>query len=389
VSKTLAFLALLSLGIPLRAQVALTPSEIPIVNQIIDSKAKHNSLKCEVRPWSPFLDFNFRYQTGLVLSVSLGQFSPGEELITYLRVIPQGASPVFFRASLELPSVPPGMSHTIDLDDLRKNQFTISGAFNIGKGRYSVELLLLNPQGRSCYKRWNLKTGKYSDQAVPLALSPGSVAPLAPDSWDGKLDANGVRLSVLLDAAPMHQYAAQLYAWDRSLLLQAVASLLKQLPCESVQIVAFNLEQQREIFRQEKFDAEGFAKLATALEHLELASVPYRTLLRGSASKFLLRLAQEQTSAKNSSDVVVFIGPLLAVDQNPLMQLREPASPRFFYFEFHGVGTHFPDSIEHLTRDLHGSVFGISSANDLALAIKKILAQLEPIPNGEHLPQLR
>jgi hypothetical protein len=209
-----------------------------------------------------------------------------------------------------------------------------------------------------------------------MALSPGSVAPLAPDSWDGKLDANGVRLSVLLDAAPIHQYAAQLYAWDRSLLLQALASLLKQLPCQSVQIVAFNLEQEREVFRQEECDAEGFAKLATALKHLELASVPYQTLLRGNASKFLLRLAQEQTSAKDPSDVVVFIGPLSAVDQNPLMQLREPAAPRFFYFEFRGVGTHFPDSIEHLTKDLHGSVFGISSANDWPWPSKKYLRSL-------------
>jgi hypothetical protein len=105
----------------------------------------------------PFLDFNFRYQTGLVLSVSLRQFTPGKEPISYLRVIPQGASPVIFRASLELPSVPPDMSGTIDLKDLRKIQFTMSGAFNVGEVRYSVELLLLNRQGRSCYKRWNLK----------------------------------------------------------------------------------------------------------------------------------------------------------------------------------------------------------------------------------------
>lgn len=388
-SKTLALLGLLSLGIPSRAQVVLTSSEIPIVNQIIDSRAKQNSLKCDVRPWPPFLDFNFRYQTGLLLSVSLGEFTPGEEPITYLRVIPQGASPVIFRTSLELPSVPPDMSGTIDLRNLRKIHFTTSGAFHIGEGRYSVELLLLNGQGRSCYKRWNVKTGNYSDKAVPLAMSPRSVVPLVPDSWDGKLEANGVRLSVLLDAAPLHPYAAQLYAWDRALLLQALASLLKQLPCQSVQIVAFNLEQQREVFRQEKFDAGGFTKLASALEHLELASVPYQTLRRGAASKFLLRLAQEQISAKDPSDAVVFLGPLTAVDQNPLMQLSEPASPRFFYFEFHGVGTHFPDSIEHLTKDLHGSVFRISSANDLASAIQKMLAQLEPIPNGEPFPQRR
>jgi hypothetical protein len=387
--KTTALLGLLSLGIPLRAQVVLTQSEIPIANQIIDTGAKKNSLKCDVHPWTPFLDFNFRYQTGLVLSVSLGQFTPGDEPITYLRVIPEGASPVIFRTSVELPLVPEDMSGTIDLKNLRKIHFTTSGAFNVGEGRYSVELLLLNGQGRSCYKKWNVTTGKNSNKAVPLAMRPRSVAALVPDSWDGKLDSQGVRLSVLLDAAPMHQSSAQLYAWDRALLLQALASLLREVPCQSVQIVAFNLTQQREIFRQEKFDAEGFAKLATALKHLELASLPYQTLLRGSVSDFLLRLAQEQTSGKNPSDAVVFLGPLTVVDQNPLIQVPEPASPHFFYFEFHGVGAHFPDSIERLTKNLHGSVFGISSANDLALAIQKLLARLAPISDGDHLPRRR
>ena len=387
--KTLALLGLLSLGIPSRAQDVLSPSEVPIVNQIIDSRAKENSLKCDVRTWPPFLDFNFRLQAGMALSVSLGEFALGEQPITYVRVIPRGGSPVIFRAALELPSVPPNMRGAVEPKDLRKIQFTTSGALNIGEGRYSVEFLLLNQDGRSCYKRWNLKTGTYGDKAVPLALSPGSVEPLVPDSWDGKLDANGVRLSVFLYAAPIHQYATQLYAWDRALLLQALASLLKQLPCQSVQLVAFNLEEQREVFRQEKFDAEGFARLATALKQLELATVPYQTLLRGSESKFLLRLAEEQTSAKDPSDAVVFLGPLMSVDQEPLMQLRQPESPRFFYFEFHGVGTHFPDSIEHLTKELHGSVFRISSANDLAVAIQRMLAQVEPIQKGERLPQHR
>jgi hypothetical protein len=376
--KTLALFGLLGFGITSRAQDVLTPSEIPIVSQIIDSRAKQNSLKCDVRPWAPFLDFSFRYQTGLALTVSLGQFALGEEPVTYLRVTPQGGSPVILRAALELPSVLHDQSVTVEPEDLRRIHFTTSGAFNIGEGRYSVEFLLRNRQGRSCYKRWNVKTGKYSDKSVRVALSPRSVVPVAAESWDGRLDANGVRLSVLLDAAPIHRYAAQLYAWDRALLLQALASLLKQLPCQSVQLVAFNFEQQREVFRQEKFDSEGFARLDTALQHLELASLPYQALLSGNESKFLLRLAQEQTSAKDPSDAVVFLGPLGTVDENPVMQLREGGSPRFFYFEFHGVGTHFPDSIEHLTKELHGSVFHISSPSDLSSAIQKTVAQLRP-----------
>src|SRR4029077_17687123 len=160
---------------------------------------------------------------------------------------------------------------------------------------------------QSCYKRWNVQTGNYAHTAVPLVMEPRSVAPGVHGSWDGKLDPNGVRLSILLDAAPMNPLAPKLHAWDRALILQTLASLLKRIPCQSVEMTAFNLEQQREIFRQQKFDAEGFEKLATTLKHLELTTVSLQSLQRGSAEKFLSKIVQEQISAQASPDVVIFL----------------------------------------------------------------------------------
>jgi hypothetical protein len=98
---TLAVLGFFGLAITSRAQVAVAPSETATVNQIIESKANQNTLKCDLFPWKPFLDFTFRLQTGFLLSSNLGQFAPGEQPVTYLRVVPEGASPVLMRHGFE------------------------------------------------------------------------------------------------------------------------------------------------------------------------------------------------------------------------------------------------------------------------------------------------
>jgi hypothetical protein len=233
-------------------------------------------------------------------------------------------------------------------------------------------------------------------------MEPGEVAPITQSTWDGRLAANGVRLSVLLDAAPVNPFSARMHADDRAFSMEALAALLREMPCQSVQIVAFNLEQQRDVFREENFDADGFSRLADALEKLQLSTVPVEALKRGNNIEYLRRLAREQVSS-GQADAVVFVGPnLRRTYENPQMQPMESTSTRFFYLEGYttfpavyglppGVGPRvmiqrdipFPDSIEYLTKELHGSVFHISSAKDLATAIPKMLAQLKGLQSSD------
>lgn len=86
-----------------RTQEAPPRNEIPGIAKLMDSNVHANSLRCDVRPWTPFLDFNFRFETGLVFSFRTHQIIPGREFLAYLRVTPDMA-PVFLKASLR-PSV--------------------------------------------------------------------------------------------------------------------------------------------------------------------------------------------------------------------------------------------------------------------------------------------
>ena len=403
VSKTLALFLLIGFAIPSKAQVVVAPSEVEAVKQTFDSQEQANSLNCFIESWGPSLDFEFRYQAGYQAAVNMKQLRPGEEITSYLRVTPLGEKPVFLEHFISIPVMPAEQARTFQSRNYRRFQLTGSGRFSLGEGKYSVELLLIDEQGQSCYQRWKVQTAKYPGHSVPLALPPRTVSPVRPAAWDGKLESKGVRLSVLLDAAPVSPFAARLHASDRAFSLEALAALLKELPCQSVQIVAFNLDQQRDVFREGNFDADGFGRLAVALQTLELSSVPVEALKRGNNVEYLRKLAREQANS-GQFDAVVFVGPnQQAVYDNPQAQNMELNSTRFFYLEGYGsasvavgpppVGigrfgpmyqqTPFPDSIEYLTKELHGSVFHITSAKDLAMAIPKMLAQLRPAQSSE------
>jgi hypothetical protein len=371
---TLALLTTFGFAVPSGAQELVPPEQIPAVNQLMDREAKENSLKCAVHHWGPILGLDLRYHAGFSSFSSARQFAIGDALVALLRVTPQGGVPVLLGDSFKIPPVPRGIKARV----AAKSEVNITGAFAVGLGRYRVELLVVDQRGRKFYKRWTLKTSTHGKQAAASALAPLTVKPLVADNWDGKLQPQGVRLTVLLDATATSVNAAKLRN-EAFLLLDLLASLLRQVPCQSVTLVAFNLDQQREVFRQEHFDAEGFAKLSAALRQVQFSTISYQALQRGSWAKFLLRITDEQISANDPADAVVFVGASTHFVEKLPKELRPsltPGASHFFYFEYYGYRVPLPDAIDYLTRNLKGTVFRINSAEEFGKAIQKMLAQL-------------
>ncbi len=195
--------------------------------------------------------------------------------------------------------------------------------------------------------------------------------------WNGSIANKGPRLTVLLNASGLNGIA-HLHAWERTILLQSLVTLLNQLPCKSVKLIAFDSDRLEEVFSQESFDVDGFARLEMALERMEFNTIPYQALKKGAWSRYLVDLAQRESSSKEPPDDIVFLGAggSHAWETLPEEMTREIgiSKARFFYFElFPGVGWR-PDGVEQLTRDMHGLVFAIRSPETLAQAIKKTAA---------------
>jgi hypothetical protein len=146
---------------------------------------------------------------------------------------------------------------------------------------------------------------------------------------------------------------------------------------------AFNLSQQRELFRQNQFDDAGFVRLEDALQTLELGTVPYLVLQqRQGWLEMLLRYAHEELVAADPSDVVIFLGPWVPYSKGfsrDRIPGRETPNPHFYYFEYFPfrLRAHPADALGMLTKRLDGTVYEIASPADLARSVQKMLARMQ------------
>lgn len=265
----------------------------------------------------------------------------------------------------------------------------MTSGFAAGEGQYRVEVLVADQAtGRASQKRWSVRVARSSSQhAAQIAIPYDTVMSLAKRPRPFWLDSSGkgLRLTILLDAAPMDPRSPKLQAWDRAFLVESLSSLLGQIPCASVRLVALNLDQQREVYRQDQFDDAGFIKLADALQNLELGTVSYRVLQDGNGwMGMLLDFANRELVARNPSDAVIILGPRSRYNAGVprrTLKTRETPNPHFCYIEYFPGRIRrnlLPDTLSNLTRRLDGAVYEIYSPGDLAHAIQKMLARVQP-----------
>jgi hypothetical protein len=168
-------------------------------------------------------------------------------------------------------------------------------------------------------------------------------------------------------------------------LLGSLASLLESLPAQSVRLVIFNLDQQKELFRKDAFTPDSFDQAARSMSSLQLQLVDYGVLKNQRGHLDLLAdLVKEELAASEPSDAVIFLGPATRyLDKVPQTSLEERAgasvAPRFFYLQYKPYvrsSADFTDSIESAVKKVHGRKLVIHTADEFAKAIKQVESQV-------------
>ncbi|HMD71668.1 MAG TPA: hypothetical protein VKF41_10020 [Bryobacteraceae bacterium] len=288
-------------------------------------------LKCVLRPLPPVLDFSFRFHAGYVVAVPLSQYpGPGHRWSMMVR-LQSGASgqPVYFVDRVHLPDVPNTRMYG-----------ELGGGYLLGEGSYRASFLLRDEQGRTCRADWNIEAQLgATDRHVKMAIEPGTAAEVSlrgrrpTSSGDAPLG----RLTVLLHAAPTSPRRSTIQASDAVTLLGALSSLLDLAPADSVRLVVFNLDRQKEIYRQEHFTPEQLETVRQAMFDLQLGVVDYQTLQHPEGSVDLLAsLVSRELEEENRSDAVVFLGPHGRSADKRALEIgnRGAAGPKFFYVEY-------------------------------------------------------
>lgn len=384
-AKPRLFLLLLMAG-SAAAQLPLDPKTEKMFARLIENDSKSERLDCSVDTFTPFLDFSFRYEIGYVVRCPVRQFNGKKTALGTILRVKDGKGPLTTLGQFySVPAIPAELKGKVDLQHLR-NEIEFSGVFAAGEGNYEVQLLVFDEHNRRHRKTWHAKAHPHGDEArANAAMEPGSVAPVSLPPWKGiSSDGTGLKLTVLLDAAPVNPFSLKLRAWDRSFLLGALSSLLRQTPVASVRIIAFNLDQQLEVFREDDFDHTGLHRLSAALNKLELGAVSYRILQQREGWQGLLgALMRDEVFRGRPSDAVVFLGPTIRVDKKVLpgwAASKNDTHAPLFYLQYSPVpGREFPDSIQYLVSAYDGTTFHLHSPGDLARAIVKMQGQLERV----------
>jgi hypothetical protein len=355
------------------AQEIVNPDRLSERLRRFEWRPDDESLRCSVAPTRTVMNYGFRFQAGFVARVPMEQSrGSGHRWTVLIRVTPEDGAPVYLLARRRLPDIP---KTSVQLD--------VSGGFLLGEGKYRVAWKMQDDTGRVCRADWKIDAKKkHGEKEVRLAIAPNTVESFS--SWtvgrqNQKDDAPPIRLTLLVNAAAASPNRIRMGSWDRFLLLGTLGSVLERVPVESVRLVVFNLDQQRELFRDDNFQARRFPRVAEAMDQLELGLVDYRVLQKPRGHIDLLaQLVKQEVEAPSPSDVVVFLGPMSRyVDRIPDEALERPAgaAPRFFYLQYRPfvhLAAALPDSIVSAVSKLKGRTLVISSPGDFARSIAAI-----------------
>jgi hypothetical protein len=337
-------------------------------------------LACEVRPLAPTLTYRLIYRAGYVVTVPLEQFgSEQRTLAVTVRITPKraGARPLLLR---DIGKLPVG-------SDPAKSEAQVAGGFFLGAGGYQAEMVLTDSQQRICRKRWDLELKPH--RGVQSALSPGQLAAFSQLEWP-HLEASGAgALTVLLGAGARERNAV---------LLDSLAAILDRMPFSHVHVVAFSLDQHKELLRQDVAGARGFERVAKALEVFNPATVSYAVLKDPAGHRdFLWQLLAKEGLRAEPADAVLFVGYSTFDDSHiyaPPTCADGSRKTVYAYFDYSEPSRReyrqpgrqrreglprvalaqpdMPDAISRITRACSGTVFHVHSPEELAVAVEKV-----------------
>jgi len=405
------------------SQVIVPTENLAVANRVFAQARAAKSLPCYVEVSKLHsTDVLFRQVTSFNIEYPSNQIQVGKPLLAFIRVTPEKRQPVVLLEQFSL-TKKDAANNATKVRDLSSRGFrvrsSLSGGFATGPGRYSVEVVLTDQENHYCRKVARVKVGANTGP-IRSPLGAGTVAPLGDESWDGKVVSNGHKITVLLDTDD--RSGGTLSPVERFYLLHCLAVMLGQIPSQSVRLVAFNLDQQLEVFRQEQLDKAGFVKLRETLEQLRLGAISYTALQKGGWQDFLLKLLRDEVANSDRSEMIIFLGPATYGDKLPEKVKQALADfprseTRIYYVRLLGSSqgvarqevngkTHvnsprptigfgdIPDRVQDYVKLLHGKTFDVDSRDPLievigfpgyrdplSVAIAKLLHEIDSGPS--------
>ena len=348
---------------------------------ILDMGETRKDLPCIVTPVNPLLGFDLRFHSGYDILMPLRELAgDGDELTIIFRVTPAAEkdSPSYFISKYNVPS--------IEAD--AKGDAYLQGGFDIGEGDYHVDWMMRDRVERVCSSSWDIKAAlQPKDQGMKLPIAPAVVEASEREFFKEEPPVarvepeKALKVKVLINFAPQQDAASTMLPIDTSALVSILRNISREPMICKFSVVAFNMNEQRIVYRQDDADQIDFPEMGRALGSIRLGMIDYRKLTdKHGASDFLAKLISDEL-ASNTSDAVIFAGPkIMLEDSFPAENLNELSGIRFpvFYMNYNLTPIQNPwrDMIGTVVKKLKGYEYTISRPRDLWTSWSDIMGRI-------------
>jgi hypothetical protein len=356
-------------------------------NAILEAQDPRKDLPCTVNQIKPLLGFDMKFHAGYEISIPLRELSGAEDLLTTIfRVTPDNKKdePVYFSQRISVPSIEP---------DAHGNAY-LQGYYDIGEGKYHVDFLIRDRSERVCSSYWDSEAslpGK--EKQLSLVIAPSTIAaserepfkeePPVDRAVDPTPGAGPLNVKVLVNFAPQNSRAATLQPLDMNALVAILRSIAREPRIGRFSIVAFNMQEQRVLYRQEASEQIDFPALGDALNSLKLGTVDLKRLSQKHGdTEFLTDLInKEMKDAKQRPDALIFAGPKVMLDanvpQDTLKEIGQVEYPVFYMnYNFNPQSNPWRDAIGNTVKFFKGAEYTITRPPDLWRAWTEIMSRI-------------
>lgn len=333
-------------------------------------------LKCDAHFFKPFVDFEFKFVTGVVFAIKSKQFWD-RKVTSNMEMIVEPVSGT--------PGKPARLADRMETSEVvpqgYKGDLTASAAFALGPGKYRVTWRITDDTGRTCSGSREIKAAlSRGERNVQLALPPGKIEDPSIYAFrdEPPMDRPYLRMTrrlkvlISLDVIgrrrrPVRPSMARLLPH-----FAALRQLVRTPHFNEFSLTVFSFEDQGVVARQDYDATIDFQKLLNVVDKLQPDTVDIGQLTRGSEKRFFERMLIEELLGGERPDGVVFVGEDhhfgQRVSDHAVFRLRTLGVPFVFLdtsrFEWHGV-------LGNVVRAMSGKEFKLRHPADLAKALQQ------------------
>lgn len=355
---------------------------------ILESQESRKDLPCLATPVKPSLGFDLKFHSGYEVSIPLKELAGSQNLLTMIfRVSPDNHrdEPVYMSQRVNVPVI----------EENSKGDAYLQGSFDLGEGKYHVDWMMRDRTERVCSAYWDVEANlPAKDKQVALEIQPGTVQtadkepfkdepPVEREQREGPLN-----VKVIVNFAPQESSSATLQPLDMNALVSILRSIAREPRIGKFSVVAFNLQEQRVIYRQENSAQINFPALGEALNSLNLGTVDVRKLSqKRGETEFLTGLITQELNTGEHPDAVIFAGPKVMLDsgvpQESLRQVADVEYPVFYMnYNLNPQAVPWRDAIGNAVKFLKGFEYTISKPRDLWYAWGEIMSRIVKLRVG-------